>query len=274
MLAVLFARSDRGQTSEGMRKEHKPNADGQDATLSRSAPASPNGAGTGTPPDALTLKRQGVYLMAMTSATPGTPLIRAGQMLDFIWHEILQRDITDLPPVTIVMSDAVNEVCEGSAIDHDRHRIFISANRLRRGAQPTTQALLHAAAHMLAHARGIQDTSRNGRYHNTEFLKLGIEVGLAYPYQRPQPARAGYAAMAISDATKFSLKPVLDRLTVTLARFQGDDESPPPRGTGGGAYLKATCGCSPPKIIRVAPGTLNQAGGIRCGSCKQPFRLA
>ena len=47
--------------------------------------------------------------------------------------------------------------------------IMISGEGLRRTAREVLATLLHEAAHALAHARGIKDTSRQGRYHNTHF---------------------------------------------------------------------------------------------------------
>jgi hypothetical protein len=38
---------------------------------------------------------------------------------------------------------------------------------------------LHEAAHGLAAARGIQDTSRQGRYRNARYRGLAEELGLA-----------------------------------------------------------------------------------------------
>ena len=57
--------------------------------------------------------------------------------------------------------------------------IMISGEGLRRTAREVLATLLHEAAHALAHARGIKDTSRQGRYHNTKFKKCAEEVGLA-----------------------------------------------------------------------------------------------
>jgi hypothetical protein len=39
-------------------------------------------------------------------------------------------------------------------------------------------ALVHEAAHALATARGIADTSRRGTYHNTRYRDLAAELGL------------------------------------------------------------------------------------------------
>src|SRR5690242_5020728 len=59
-----------------------------------------------------------------------------------------------------------------------RTEIMISGEGLRRTASDVLGTLLHEAAHALAHARGIKDTSRQGRYHNKHFKTLAEELGL------------------------------------------------------------------------------------------------
>jgi hypothetical protein len=48
--------------------------------------------------------------------------------------------------------------------------LFIGGEGLSRGAPDVLATLLHEAAHGAAHRRGIKDTSRQGRYHNTKRL--------------------------------------------------------------------------------------------------------
>src|SRR6266496_2961205 len=47
--------------------------------------------------------------------------------------------------------------------------LFIGGEGLRRGARALLGTLLHEAAHGVASIRGIRNTSRQGRYHNTKF---------------------------------------------------------------------------------------------------------
>jgi hypothetical protein len=47
----------------------------------------------------------------------------------------------------------------------DRHEVLVGGEGLQRGPLEVLGMLLHEAAHGLAQARGIQDTSRGGRYH-------------------------------------------------------------------------------------------------------------
>ena len=63
---------------------------------------------------------------------------------------------------------------------------MISGEGLRRSPREVLGTLLHEAAHALAHARGIKDTSRQGRYHNKHFKTLAEELGLDRRARRPQ----------------------------------------------------------------------------------------
>ena len=48
----------------------------------------------------------------------------------------------------------------------DRHEVLVGGEGLHRGPLEVLGTLLHEAAHGLAQAREVQDTSRQGRYHN------------------------------------------------------------------------------------------------------------
>jgi hypothetical protein len=48
----------------------------------------------------------------------------------------------------------------------DRPEVLVSGEALQRGPVDVLGTLLHEAAHGLAHARKLSETSRQGRYHN------------------------------------------------------------------------------------------------------------
>jgi hypothetical protein len=52
-------------------------------------------------------------------------------------------------------------------------RRCLSPAGLARGAREVLATELHEAAHGLAAARGIRDTSRQSRYHNARYRRLG-----------------------------------------------------------------------------------------------------
>jgi hypothetical protein len=57
--------------------------------------------------------------------------------------------------------------------------------------------LLHEATHGLAHARGIRDTSRQGRYHNKRYAQLATELGLQVAEVDP----IGWSATSVPETT-------------------------------------------------------------------------
>ena len=60
----------------------------------------------------------------------------------------------------------------------DRPEVLVGGEGLRRGPVDVQGTLLHEAAHGLAFARGVRDTSRGGRYHNQQYRLVAVEVGL------------------------------------------------------------------------------------------------
>ena len=79
----------------------------------------------------------------------------------------------------------------------DRHEVLVGGEGLHRGPTDVLATLLHEAAHGLAKARSIQDTSRQGRYHNRRYATLAHELGLDVAYQDP----IGWSATSVPDPT-------------------------------------------------------------------------
>ena len=126
--------------------------------------------------------------------------------------------------------------------------------------------LLHEAAHALADARDVQDTSRQGRYHNLRFRALAEELGLAVT----QAPGIGWSATTLPAATAALYRKAIDELNQALTVFRRAEP------TGGGRRSNnnpepATCAC--PRRIRVARSVLD-AGPIVCALCGEPFRPA
>jgi hypothetical protein len=142
------------------------------------------------------------------------------------------------------------------------------------------RTLVHEAVHALARARGIQETSREGRYHNHRFAELAREMGLQTvpdqqigfrtPAVQPAWLAGGYAPLVdiIANASRR-----LWQEGMTGGRTGGNGTS----GTGTtwangpkGRMVKAICRCQPPRIIRGARNTLS-AAPIRCTACGSDF---
>lgn len=101
------------------------------------------------------------------------------------------------------------------------HELFIGGEGLARGGRGVLGTLLHEAAHGAANARGIQDTSRQGRYHNAKFKVIAESFGLTIEHGKgigwslttvPDNTAALYAAevvqldAAVTAATKATAK--------------------------------------------------------------------
>jgi Single-strand binding protein family len=60
----------------------------------------------------------------------------------------------------------------------NRHEVLVGGEGLQRGPVDVLGTLLPEAAHGLAQARDVRDTSRQGRYHNRRYATLAGELGL------------------------------------------------------------------------------------------------
>ena len=143
--------------------------------------------------------------------------------------------------------------------------LFIGGEGLAKGAREVLGTLLHEGAHGMASARDIQDTSRQGRFHNTRYRALAGELGL-------DVARAGaigWSATTVPDATAALYRAELRRLDAALVAYRHAELGD---GRGGRASsnngVSARCGCG--RRIRVAESVLD-AGPITCGLCGSDF---
>jgi len=145
--------------------------------------------------------------------------------------------------------------------------LFVGGEGLARGARDVLGTLLHEAAHGVATSRGIQDTSRQGRFHNTRYRALAEELGLAVA----KAGTVGWSNTTVPDATAALYRAELRRLEDALVAWRHADG----QGRGGRASnnngVAARCGCD--RRIRVAASVL-EAGPITCGLCGTDFEAA
>jgi hypothetical protein len=175
------------------------------------------------------------------------------------------------------------------AASERKAEVFIAGERLACGATLTAQTLIHEAAHVLARVRGLQDTSRQGRYHNRTFVKLCEELGLTWPSGHKPDKAIGFSATVITDEARKRYADQLADLGQAIRLFiplsglmalglgvEGDKgvegpniPKPATVATGRQASL-AMCCCEPPRRIRVAPSVFD-LGDIDCGICGSSF---
>jgi hypothetical protein len=208
-------------------------------------------------------------------ATPTTPN-GAGSLLvaalEHTWHTIRTHH-PDVPEAVLVVASGADgkRLNLGHFAPHrwqvqgaDRHEVLVGGEGLHRGPFEVLGTLLHEAAHGLAQARSIQDTSRQGRYHNRRYATLARELGLEVASVQP----IGWSATTVPDTTAAAYAGQLEDLAAALILWRRHEHR---SGTGPRSrnLLAATCSCG--RRIRVAKTTLAEAP-ILCSLCTQPFQ--
>jgi hypothetical protein len=191
--------------------------------------------------------------------------------LEHVWTTIRTRH-PDVPEAVLVVASG----SEGKRLNlghfaahrwqvngADRHEVLVGGEGLQRGPLEVLGTLLHEAAHGLAQTRGVQDTSRGGRYHNRRYATLARELGLEVASVKP----IGWSATTVPEATAGAYAGQLAELQAALVLWRREEHR---IGTGARSrnLLAATCGCG--RRIRAAKATLTEAP-ILCGLCAQPF---
>ena len=144
--------------------------------------------------------------------------------------------------------------------------IMISGEGLRRTPNQVLGTLLHEAAHALAHARGIKDTSRQGRYHNKQFKTLAEELGLAVTHDD----RLGWSASTTTPAAEVAYARQLADLAQAMTMWRhGQTAATGPSAKRNTNLLAAACPCG--RSIRIAASTLAEAP-IICQACDGKFQ--
>lgn len=174
-----------------------------------------------------------------------------------------------------------------AAAGGSRAELFVSGEAIAAGGQMVVETALHEAAHALAAARGIRDTSCAGRWHNRKFAELAKELGLEPPKRAEKVI--GFSECLITAATVSRYASVIRKLdAAALARIEapgkGEDEGQEqeqdedgkkegPRGGKGraGKRLAVACACEKPRRMQVTPKLL-EGGPILCGTCREPFQ--
>ena len=146
----------------------------------------------------------------------------------------------------------------------DRHEVLVGGEGLQRGPLDVLGTLLHEAAHGLAQARSIQDTSRQGRYHNRRYATLARELGLEVASVKP----IGWSHTSVPEPTADRYGAQLEELAAALVLWRRLERR---AGAGGKSRNLLACACACRRRIRVARATLAEAP-ILCALCAQPFQ--
>lgn len=141
--------------------------------------------------------------------------------------------------------------------------VLVGGEGLRRGPVDVLGTLLHEAAHGLAQARSVKDTSRGGRFHNRRYRELAEELGL----EVAEVAPIGWSATTVPDPLADRYRQVLDDLAAALVLWRVAE----PTTTGASTSrngMSCTCPCG--RRIRVSVSTHEEAP-IICGACGDSF---
>jgi hypothetical protein len=210
----------------------------------------------------------------MTSRRPDATISpRLMTALDGAWAAIRARN-PDVPEVVIALGTGTagpRQKFGHFAADRwqrggDRlPEMLIGGEGLARGAVPVLGTLLHEGAHGVAAVREIQDTSRQGRFHNARFRALAEELGVTVE----KAGTIGWSKTTVPDATAVLYRPELRRLEAALVAFRHADASGARSGRASSNNgLAARCECG--RRIRVSAAVL-AAGPITCGLCGTDF---
>jgi hypothetical protein len=209
-------------------------------------------------------------------ATPDNSAVvsRLLAVLEDAWTAI-RRHHPQIPPVVIIVASGGNgrQRAYGHhapqrwhAAGADRTEIMISGEGLARNAASVLGTLLHEAAHALAAARGIRDTSRQGRYHNQKYKACAEVLGITVEYDN----RIGWSITTVPEVTARRYAVQIAALAEAMTLWRHAEQQTVRGGNGGRStnLLVASCPCG--RLIRIAASTL-AAAPVICAACDGKF---
>ena len=216
--------------------------------------------------------RPPVTSTTLTTPGPDGPAISGiVRVLEDIWRAIRARH-GELPAVVIIIASGTERKQpvwghhapgRWQAGNEQRAEIMISGEGLRRQPRDVLGTLLHEAAHALAAARGIKDTSRQHRYHNTKYKMLAEELGITVTFD----PTIGWSITTVPDHTAEDYADQLTALQAAMTLWRTDEELTPTQRRNSN-LIAAICPCG--RSIRAASSTLAEAP-IVCTACGEPF---
>lgn len=202
-----------------------------------------------------------------TTKSVTAPLVDA---IEATWKAI-QAQHPDVPEVVVTLGSGSAK--KGMKLGHfaaerwmrgeDKvHELFVGGEGLRRGAVDVLGTLLHEAAHSAAKARGIQDTSRQGRFHNAKFKMIAEEFGLRID----KDPSIGWSLTEVPTATATRYGRQVANLETAMVAYRVVDHTEGRKSSNNG--VSAACDCG--RKIRVSRKVYD-LGPISCGLCGTDF---
>jgi hypothetical protein len=232
---------------------------------------------------------------ALATDTTGSAVV---ELLETVWDRIRENH-PQLPAVVIVTGSGMVgsskwghfrrdgwATVEGATIPGKLDEMFMAGETLAKGARQVLQTMLHEGAHTLAKVREVQDTSRQGRWHNAKFKSLAEEMGLEHKAAAADKA-IGFSCVTLTAETAERYADLLTeldaaiRLVVHLPGWLGgsdeDDKGgeligKAPRKTepGSSSSLKLVCQCEEPNVIRTSRKVADKLV-VKCDDCDEMF---
>jgi hypothetical protein len=162
--------------------------------------------------------------------------------LERVWSAIQDRH-SDVPTVVVTLGAgsvgvprgvlklghfAANRWTPGGLDSTSIAELFVGGEGLGQGAESVLATLLHEAAHGVADVRQVQDTSRQGRYHNARYKALAEELGLAVT----QVGGIGWSDTALANGTATSYAAELAQLASAITAYRYAEGTLPSSGDG------------------------------------------
>jgi hypothetical protein len=150
---------------------------------------------------------------------------------------------------------------------HGTHRlpeVLVSGEGLSRTPAEIFTTLLHEATHGLADVRNIQDTSRQGRWHNKRFATLAAELGM----DTTRHDKFGYSPCTLRPTTASHYRSSIDRLAAALGAYRHPETVAIKQRASNNNGV--TCECECPRKIRISLAVY-EAGPIWCPECGEYF---
>jgi len=157
------------------------------------------------------------------------------------------------------------EGAEGAEVGEAVGEVLLSGERIGEGAEAAFTTLLHEAAHGLAFAREVKDTSRGGSYHNKQYKKLAEELLLTV-----ERGKHGYHVTESNDGVRTRYAAVIAALESALLLHRIAPAAEAEAKTRGISRITLECSCSPVRKLIMVP-TQILLGWVTCDACNERF---
>ena len=161
--------------------------------------------------------------------------------MEFVKNAMNDDDLTALQAALQASATAVLQ--SARQLSHDAKaslgEVLITHDGLTDQAPHVLATILHEAAHSVSWERGINDTSRQGRYHNHRFHRVAEELGL----QVQRDSAFGWTQTELRASTAAAYSGVLKELALYVPRARSPSAAADGNGRARGGVRTLSCPC-------------------------------